>query len=112
MVRAAVLPDMERWRDNYVLMVFDGEPTADHERVARLPADEAKRIAGAAAHAQCRRPSSYLRQHCYSMVEVGYQHSNVLLAGMRLSTRLTPCNLALCLDTAHAAMTAKPEDML
>ena len=45
--RAAVLPDMERWRDNFVLMVFDGEPTADHERIARLLADEAKRIAGA-----------------------------------------------------------------
>ena len=59
LARAAVLPDMERWKDNYVLMVFDGEPTADHERVARLPADEAKRIAGVPVRPCHCPPSSY-----------------------------------------------------
>jgi hypothetical protein len=43
---AVVLPDLDRWRENYVRMAFDGEPTADHDRLASLPSEAVKRIAG------------------------------------------------------------------
>ncbi len=43
---AAVLPDLDRLGNIYVRMAFDGEPTADHDRLASLPPDSVKRLAG------------------------------------------------------------------
>ncbi|BDA44202.1 RNA polymerase II-associated factor 1 homolog [Coccomyxa sp. Obi] len=40
-----VLPDLDRWRENYVRMAFDSDPTADHDRLASLPAETVRQIA-------------------------------------------------------------------
>ncbi|EIE25956.1 hypothetical protein COCSUDRAFT_64915 [Coccomyxa subellipsoidea C-169] len=40
-----VLPDLDRLGNIYVRMAFDGEPTADHDRLASLPPDSVKRLA-------------------------------------------------------------------
>ena len=43
----AVLPDAERSHHSYVNMVFDNDPTAEHERLAKLSNQQRKRISGA-----------------------------------------------------------------
>ncbi|CAL8470183.1 g9725 [Coccomyxa elongata] len=40
-----VLPDLDRWRENYVRMAFDSDPTADHDRLASLPAETVRQLA-------------------------------------------------------------------
>lgn len=42
----AVLPDFERWGENYVLIDFDGDPTADHPRLQKLPGHKRQQLAG------------------------------------------------------------------
>jgi hypothetical protein len=43
----AVLPDFDRWGDNYVLIDFEGDPTSDHPRLQKLPAHKRLQLAGA-----------------------------------------------------------------
>ena len=43
----AVLPDFERWPDNYVHISFDNSPTADNPRLAKLDAAQRRELAGA-----------------------------------------------------------------
>ena len=43
----AVLPDFERWADNYVQISFDNDPTADNARLARLEPAQRRQLAGA-----------------------------------------------------------------
>lgn len=43
---SAVLPDFERWGENYVLIDFDGDPTADHPRLQKLPGHKRRQLAG------------------------------------------------------------------
>lgn len=42
----AVLPDAERSHHSYVNMVFDNDPTAEHERLAKLSNKQRRRISG------------------------------------------------------------------
>ena len=42
----AVLPDAERMHHSYVNMVFDNDPTAEHERLAKLSNKQRRRISG------------------------------------------------------------------
>lgn len=42
----AVLPDAERMHHSYVNMVFDIDPTAEHERLAKLSNKQRRRISG------------------------------------------------------------------
>lgn len=43
----AVLPDQERWPNEYVQLVFDGEPTAEVPHLRGLSVAERRRYAGA-----------------------------------------------------------------
>ena len=43
----AVLPDADRMQHSYVNMVFDNDPTAEHDRLAKLSNKQRKRISGA-----------------------------------------------------------------
>lgn len=43
---SAVLPDAERMHHSYVNMVFDNDPTAEHERLAKLSNKQRRRISG------------------------------------------------------------------
>ena len=47
-VCSAVLPDAERSHHSYVNMVFDNDPTAEHERLAKLSNKQRRRISGMA----------------------------------------------------------------
>ena len=42
----AVLPDFERWPDNYVHISFDNDPVADHPRLAQLSPAQRREYAG------------------------------------------------------------------
>lgn len=42
----AVLPDADRMHHSYVNMVFDNDPTAEHERLAKLSNKQRRRISG------------------------------------------------------------------
>lgn len=46
LVAIAVLPDYQRWPDNYVHISFDNDPTADNPRLAKLDAAQRRELAG------------------------------------------------------------------
>ena len=62
----AVLPDFERWGNNYVLIAFDGDPTLDQDRLAKLDASTRQRLAGdwIAMHGYMRSLDTFVLMAC------------------------------------------------